>query len=154
MAWITSDVVEVLLQTDLSGDAYIDGLIDHAEALAEAEVGAKTEPVSAALQAVLAQIVARMWRAGKSAQANPAGLTMEQTGPFAMQDPNAGSAGLGLTNREIKALRRAAGLLQVGILPTTRGELETPHVIAPFAGVIDSTVETWDGLADTWEGGL
>lgn len=154
MAWIESDRVGTLLQTDLSADGYIDDLIDHAEALAEAEVGEQTEPVSAALQAVLAQIVARMWQGGQSAQVNPAALTMEQTGPFAMQNPNAGAAGLGLTNREIKALRRAAGKLAVGILPTTRGDLETPHVIDSWAGELDETVETMSGLNTTMNGGV
>lgn len=153
MAWITSAKVGVLLQTDLSSDTWIDDLIDHAQALAEAEVGTQTEPVSNALQAVLAQIVARMWQGGQSAQVNPAALTMEQTGPFAMQNPNAGAAGLGLTDREIKALRRAAGKLAVGILPTTRGDMETPWVIDRY-GVTDPTVETLSGLADTWDGGI
>lgn len=153
MAWITSDQVGVLLQTDLSADAYIDALIDHAEGLAEAVIGSQTDPVGAGLQAVLATIVARMWQAGRNAQSNPAGHSMEQTGPFAQQSPNAGAAGLGLTNREIKSLRKAAGLLSVGILPTTRGPLETPAVVDNY-GTTDPTVETWAGLADTWEGGI
>lgn len=152
MAWITSDAVETLLQTDLSSDAYIDDLIDHAQGLAEIEVGEQTEPVSAGLQAVLAQIVARMWRAGRGAQANPAGVSMEQTGPFMMQFPQPGAAGLGLTKAEVRLLRKAAGMLSVGVLPTTRGDLETPHVVDPY--VTDSTVETMSGLHETMDGGV
>lgn len=153
MAWITSANVGVLLQTDLSADTWIDDLIDHAQALAEGEVGTQDSP-SNALKAVLAQIVARMWQGGQSAQVNPAALTMEQTGPFAMQNPNAGAAGLGLTDREIKALRKAAGKLTVGVLPTTRGDLETPHVIESYYGLSDSTVETMAGLNSTMDGGV
>lgn len=152
MAWITSAQVGALLQTDLSDDDYIDDLITHAEGLAELEVGEQTEPVSAALQSVLSQIVARMWQAGRNAQANPGGFAMEQTGPFAIQSPNAGTAGLGLTNREIKALRKAAGLLSIGILPTTRGDLETPHVVNSFYDTLDPTVETIEGLIETMGG--
>lgn len=153
MAWITEEQVSTLLQTDLSEDSYIDGLITHAEGLAEAIIGTQTEPVSAGLQSVLATIVARMWQAGKNAQVNPGAFSMEQTGPFAIQSPNAGTIGLGLTNREVKALRKAAGLLSVGTLPTTRGPLETPAVVDNY-GDTDPTVETWAGLADTWEGGI
>ena len=134
MAWIESTQVDVLLQTDLSDDSYVTALIGHAQSLAENEIGTQDDP-STGLQAVLAQIVARMWQAGQSAQVNPAALQSDTTGPFTFQNPNAGAAGLGLTNREIKALRKAAGLRQVGILPTTRGDLETPAVVDSYFGV-------------------
>lgn len=121
-AWITSEPVAVLLQTDLSTDAYIDDLIDHAQHLAELEVGEQDTP-NAKLKAVLAQIVARMWQAGQSAQQNPAALQSEWTGPAGYQAPRAGAAGLGLTDRERSDLRRAVGLEGgLWVQPTSRGD--------------------------------
>jgi hypothetical protein len=127
MAWIERSAVETLLQTDLYDDEYVAALIDHAQALAESYVGEQDDP-DPKLRAVLAQITARMWQAGRSAQMNPAALQSETTGPFTFQNVNAGAAGLGLTNREIVALRRAAGMMSVGSLSTTRGRLDTPDV--------------------------
>lgn len=127
MAWITAEPVEVLLQTPLSSDTYIDGLIDHAQALAELEVGEQASP-SNGLKAVLAQIVARMWQAGKNAQANPAAMSMEVAGPFTFQTMSPGVAGLGLTDREKAALRKAVGVSPFWIQPTMANEvLETPQ---------------------------
>lgn len=128
MAWITTDAVTVLLQTDLTDDEYVEALINHAQALAEVEVGTVAEP-SAGLKAVLAQVVARMWQAGKNAQVNPAAMTMEVAGPFTFQTATAGVAGLGLTNREKDQLKKAAGSSPFWVQPTTRGDiLETPPI--------------------------
>jgi hypothetical protein len=128
MAWITKHQVEPVLRTELLTDQWIDGLIDHAQGLAEVEIGTQEEP-SAGIQAILAQVVARMWQDGESARVNPAGFAQETTGPFGFQDTSPGTAGLGLTNREKGALRRAAGLRVIGTLPTTRGDLETAAVV-------------------------
>lgn len=159
MAWIDDTAVSALLQQDLATDPYIGGLIDHAQALAEAEIGEQTDltppatgETPSAVQAVLAQIVARMWQAGQSARANPAALQSETTGPFTFQNPNAGAAGLGLTNRETRALRKAAGLVGVGTLPTTRGELETPAVIAS-TDYLDPTATDVFGDGSGWTHG-
>lgn len=141
MAWITSEQVETVLRTDLSTDVYIDDLIVQAQGLAEVEIPAQTEPVTQALQSVLVQIVARMWRAGKSAEINPAALQSETTGPHTFQDVQAGAAGLGLTNREIKALKKAAGVTGLWVQPTKRGDyLET----AP--GYDDELIDLTDPL--------
>lgn len=116
MAWITSTDVEPVLQTDLSSDDYIDGLIAHCEALAEGIVGEQDEPVSAQLKAVLAQIVARMWRGGRQAASNPEGFQSASIAEeFSYSVPTGAhiDAGLGLTNREKKDLRRAAGVAPV-----------------------------------------
>jgi hypothetical protein len=126
VAWITDFDVAALLQTDLSGDNYIDQLIVHAQGLAEVEIGTQSSP-SQGIKSVLAQIVARMWQAGQSAKINPAALAQQEAGPFRFENPNAGAAGLGLTNREKALLRKAAGKSDLYVQPTTRGDvLETP----------------------------
>jgi len=127
MAWITPSDVEPVLRTELTSDVFIDGLIDHAQGLAEVEIG-EQDPPSNAVKAVLAQIVARMWQDGESARVNPAGFAMETTGPFTLQDTTPGTAGLGLTNRERQSLKRAVGQMQISVLSTTRGDLETAFV--------------------------
>lgn len=130
MAWITSTAVEPLVQTDLSADTFISALINHAEALAEIEVGVQTEPVSAGLQAVLAQIVARMWRAGQGAAVNPGGFQSETSPEYGYSVPTGPTlaAGLGLTNQEKKDLKRAAGVNGLWVQPTTRGDVETARL--------------------------
>lgn len=141
--WITRSRVETVLQTSLSDDPYIEDLIEHAQGLAEIEVGKQTAP-SAGLKSVLAQIVARMWRAGQSAQVNPAGVQSETAGPFTYQDPNARSAGLGLTDREKKALRKAAGVSGLYVQPTIRADaLETP----PTRDLVEDVKDPIDKLA-------
>jgi len=147
--WITSEQVSILLQTDLSTDPYIDGLIVHAQGLAEGVIGTQEEPVSAALQSELANIVARMWQAGKAAQGNPAGYQSETAGPFTIQDTRGGTVGLGLTDRERKALRRAAGISPLAVVSTTRNDwLETPG-----RDRLDELSDPADPL-DEWLGGL
>jgi len=121
MAWIDGEAVAVLLQTELDDDEYVPALIDHAQALAEIEIGEQTAP-SAKLRAVLAQIVARMWQAGRNAQLNPAALTQDVAGPFSFQAGQvAGAAGLGLTNREKALLRKAVGRGDLYVQPLSRG---------------------------------
>jgi hypothetical protein len=145
MAWIDSARVETLLQRDLSEDPWIDGLIDHAQGLAEIVIGAQTEPVANRLQSALAQIVARMWQAGQSAQINPGALQSETTGPFTFQDVRAGAAGLGLTNREKELLRSAVGKTGLWVQPTTRGDhLETAPV---HHAELEDTTDPIDVLA-------
>lgn len=127
MAWITRADVSPILRTDLTLDEWVDGLIDYAQGLAEVEIGAQDDP-TVGLRSTLAAIVARMWQDGESARINPAGLSQETTGPFGFQDHNPGVAGLGLTNREIAALRKAVGRNTLGVVSTTRGDLETRPV--------------------------
>jgi hypothetical protein len=128
MAWIDKDAVEVLLATELDNDRYIGTLIDHAQSLAEIEVGEQDTP-TAQLKAVLCQIVARMWQAGQNARVNPAAMSMEVAGPFTFQTQNAGVAGLGLTDREKALLKKAAGIGPLWVQPTYIGErLETAPV--------------------------
>lgn len=139
MAWITEPQVSALLRTDLSADPYLGELIVQAQGLAEIEIPAQTEPVSQGLQSVLTQIVGRMWRAGMAAEMNPAALQSETTGPHTFQDTHSGSAGLGLTNREIRALKKAAGVTGLWVQPTKRAEnLET----APLGD--DDLIDTTD----------
>lgn len=159
MPWIDAERVATLLRTDLGSDTYVNGLITHAQALAENEIGAQSQPDQAdyettadfdkavtrwaALQALLAQITARMWQSGESAAINPAGFQSDTAGPFTIQDPRAGTAGLGLTDREIKALRKAAGTSSLWVQPTSRGErLET----APIHDQLEDTTDPIDTL--------
>lgn len=133
MAWIDASAVEPLLRQDLSADAYLPDLIAHVQGLIELEVGtvpvdATSSKPSASIQAVTAQIVARMYRETLKAEANPTDATLQQAGPFSMQQASSDTsrAGLGLTNREIDLLNRALGK-QTGfwIQPTSRGDLLT-----------------------------
>lgn len=144
MSWITIRQVETVLQTDLDADPYISDLIDHAQGLAEVEVGAQATP-SNKLKSVLAQIVARMWQAGQSAKQNPAGVGMEVAGPFTVQHTNAGVAGLGLTDREKKLLRQAVGKSGLWVQPTYRdNDLETA---GRYNDPLEDTTDPIDTLA-------
>jgi hypothetical protein len=135
--WITPDRVAAILKTDLSGDPWILELIAQAQGLVEIEVGPQTAP-SVGMQAALAQIVARMWRAGEDAKANPPGNQQQTVGPFSFQNNNGGAAGLGLTNREKAAVRKAAGKSGLWVQPTSRGDhLETAPNGARVADLTD-----------------
>jgi hypothetical protein len=125
-AWITSEIVGVLVRTDLSADTFIDDLIDHVQGLSENEIGEQADP-SNGLKAVFAEIVARKWRAGRAAEMNPAGFQSDSAGPYSMSDPGArAGVGLGLTDREKQDLRRAVGLGGMWLQPTSRSDrLET-----------------------------
>lgn len=125
-AWITHADVGALVHLDLSEDEWIEATIAHAQGLAELEIGEHDDP-SQGLKSTLAQIVARMWQAGESARTNRPANTGGQAGPFAFQNPHAGAAGLGLTEREKKQLRKAVGKGSLFTQPTTRGDqLATP----------------------------
>lgn len=123
MAWIEPEAI-----SDLIGDTFDEGLIDftidHAQALAEIEVGEQEVPLPRGLKAVLTQIVIRMLRSFEEARTNPTGLTQESLGSYSYSISTV--AGLGLTNAEKKLLRKAAGLSGIGVLRITRGPLETP----------------------------
>jgi hypothetical protein len=148
MAWITSAQVSVVLQTDLSADTWIDDLIDHVQGLAEVEIGTQTEPVGLGLQSVFAQIVARMWRAGKAAASNPSGYQSEQIDDYRYATPVGGApivAGLALTKTERAALKKAVGQSQFWVQPTMQNAgLETAgpgtrgqHPNPPPAALVD-----------------
>lgn len=131
MPWIEPDAVAVLVQTDLTDDPWIPGLIDHAEQLIEAEIGAQDEyaGLPAGLAAITAQVVARLWRAGKAANVNPAGHNMEVLGPHTFQAGNL-QAGWGLTRGEKDALAKFRSKLWVQ--PTHVADaLESPPGLIP-----------------------
>lgn len=128
MAWIEPEAI-----SDLLGDTFdvglVDFTIDHAQALAEIEVGEQDEPYPRGLRAVLTQIVIRMLRSFEEARTNPAGVTQEQLGSWSQTVSVV--AGLGLTTAEKKLLRKAAGLgPSIGVLRMTRGPLETAGPIS------------------------
>ena len=128
MAWIEPEAI-----SDLLGDTFDEGLvdftIDHAQALAEIEIGEQDEPLPRGLRAVTTQIVIRMLRSFAEARSNPEGLNQETLGAWSYSI--SAVAGLGLTTAEKKLLRKAAGLgPSIGVLRMTRGPLETPGPIS------------------------
>lgn len=132
--WITLTDVEPLLQRSLEADEWIAPLILHGQGLVEAEISTQDPTdLPVGLTAILAQIVARLWRAGQAANANPAGNQQETLGPHTFTAGNF-SAGWGLTNGERDQLARYRSKLWVQ--PTHRADnLETPPgLIADTAG--------------------
>jgi hypothetical protein len=123
MAWITPHQVGAVLHTDLSGDPWIDDLIEHVEGLCEVEIGEQDEPISRRLAAVVTQIAARMWRAAVAAEGNPEGISQETIGAYSYSQSTI--AALGLTNAEKDSLRKAVGRTGLWVQPTTRGPVET-----------------------------
>jgi len=123
MTWLHHDDIEPLLQTSLADDEWIDRLISHTQGLVEAEIGVQ-DPAAlpAGLLEVVAQIAARLWRAGKAAAANPPGHQQESLGPYQYSAGRL-EAGWGLTQHERDQLARFRNPLQV--LTTTRGDVET-----------------------------
>lgn len=121
MAWIEPEAISNLL-----GDTFDEGLtdfvIDHAQALAEIEIGEQDTPTSR-VKAVMVGIVIRMLRSFEEARTNPSGITQEALGAYSYSVSSV--AGLGLTNAEKRQLRKAAGLSQLGVVRITRGGLET-----------------------------
>lgn len=131
MPWITYEDVEPIIQTGLSDDPYIEGLIDHVQGLAESVIGDQgSGPLDPGpLASVFAEIVARRWRGGKAASSNPAGYQSESVEDYSYSVPTgshlAGNAGLGLTKAERKDLKAAVGRTGLWVQPTTRGNVET-----------------------------
>lgn len=145
MAWITPEEVTAVFPDLATEDTdYIQALIDQVQGLAEVIIGAQATP-SAGLKATMNQIVVRFWRGNKAATANPSGHQSESVEDYSYSDPTGGSfsqaSGLGLTDREKKALRSAVGRTGLWVQPTTRGNVET----APRQNDADEWVE--GGLA-------
>lgn len=149
--WIDTADIEALLQTALSTDPWIAGVVRHAEQLVEAEIGAVDEAaVPAGLAAVGAQIAARLWRAGRAAVGNPAGNAQETLGPHSFTAGNL-AAGFGLTRAERDQLARFRNPLWVQ--PTHQSSsLQTPGgLIADTAGgdpillIADDDLEVTEG---------
>lgn len=133
-AWLEPEDVAVLIQTDLSDDPWIEGVIAHAQSLVEGEVGEQDESdLPAGLVAITTQIAARLWRAGRAANVNPAGNTQETLGPHSVTAGNF-DAGWGLTRREQEQLGKFRSPLWVQ--PTHAADaLETPAgLLADTAG--------------------
>lgn len=64
------------------------------------------------------------------ASRNPAGVVQEQAGPFGRSFGADAAARLYLTALDKSVLRAAAGLSAIGTIAVTRGDIETPTVIA------------------------
>lgn len=79
------------------------------------------ENVPADIPGVVASMVERATR-------NPSGTTQETAGPFSRSFGSDAATRLYLTKMEKLVVRAAVGRLSVGVLPTSRGDLETPAV--------------------------
>jgi hypothetical protein len=97
-------------------------MVDHVQGLAESVIGSQDSP-SAGLKSVVVEIVRRF----VAALSDDPNVTQESLGSWAQSRGH----GLGLTDREIGALRRAAGDSGLWVQPTHRNiQLETELV--PF----------------------
>lgn len=76
------------------------------------------------LRTVCAAVAARLIR-------NPAGVAQETVGPFSVSHGTSAVPGAWLTRWERLRLRRAAGLIGVTVLSTTRGPFETRPIDLP-----------------------
>lgn len=124
MAWITpADVTVVYSTASLTADQ-----IAHLQGLAEGCIGPQTEPVRASLKAVMVDIGFRFWRGLQAAAANPAGYQAERTPEYGYEHPAPGPilSGFGLTDKECRALKKAAGVGGLSTIRVSRGAVETP----------------------------
>lgn len=136
MTWIEPEDVGTLLQTDLSEDPWIAGTITHTVELIEGEIGAQDpDDLPTGLAAQAAQIAARLWRAGKAANSNPAGNQQDTLGPHSFTAGGL-TAGFGLTQREKDDLDKFKTNSALWVQPTNRGDaLETPgELVADTSG--------------------
>lgn len=117
MPWITPTDIETVY-----GAAVTEGFIAHVQALAESCIGTQ-ETVSDQLKAAFVDVV---YRKHLAATENPSGMSSEMLGAYQYQQPN--SPGLGLTKNDCRLLKKAVGRMGLWVLPTTRGQLETPPV--------------------------
>lgn len=124
MAWITSEEIEAVYPSaDLTS-----AQIAHLQGLAEGCTGPQEEPVSARLKAALIEVAYRFWRGQQAAAVSPEGYQAERTPEYGYEHPAGGPvmSGFGLTDRECKALRTAAGVSSMWVQRVSRGEVETP----------------------------
>lgn len=84
--------------------------------------GDELEDVPDDIPGVVTQMVERATR-------NPSGATAESAGPFARSFGPEAAQKLYLTAADKLVIRAAVGSTGIGTLPTTRGHMETPHVI-------------------------
>jgi hypothetical protein len=115
MAWIEVADVTAVYPTPEPSEA----LIYHVQALAEIEIGEQDEPVSNGIKAVMVQIVHRFALAGLTDD----NIQQETIGGYSYT--RSAVAGLGFTNAEKRALRKAAGIGDLSTVDFTRGDLET-----------------------------
>lgn len=135
MAWITpDDVADVYPAADLTEEQ-----IDHLQGLAEGCVGQLSEPVSRAVKSIMVDIAWRFWRGLQAADVSPEGYQRETTPEYSYEYPAAGPilTGFGLTDKECRALRRAAGVTGLGVQRVSRGAVETPSRTNSTAAILD-----------------
>ena len=124
MAWITpSDV------SDVYPDATVTtAQLAHIQGLAEGCIGAQTEPVSNAIKAVMVDVAWRFWRGVQASATNPEGYQAERTPEYGYEHPAGGPilSGFGLTDKECRALKKAAGVSGLSTIRVSRGAVETP----------------------------
>lgn len=90
---------------------------------AEGEIDEGDDPVMwDAVQQVVVLVAERVWK-------NPNGLTQEGTGPFSHTVEAWAALGCALRDEEKEMLTGSpSGVLGIGLLTVTRGDLETPSV--------------------------
>lgn len=124
MAWITVvDVTAVYPAATITADQ-----LAHLEGLAEGCIGPQSEPVSAALKAVMVDVAWRFWRGVQASATNPEGYQAERTPEYGYEHPAGGPilSGFGLTDKECRALKKAAGVSGLSTIRVSRGAVETP----------------------------
>jgi hypothetical protein len=116
MSWVTPENVEAVYPNSNVSAAFI----AHVQSLAEICVGEHDEP-SAKLKAAFTDVVYRKHLATVN---NPEAVNQETLGSYSYS--MTGAPGLGLTDKDCKSLKKAAGLSGLWVQPTTRGPVETP----------------------------
>lgn len=136
MAWITpEDVADVYP----AASSLTEEQIDHLQGLAEGCVGSLTEPVSRAVKSIMVDIAWRFWRGLQAAEISPEGYQRETTPEYSYEYPAAGPVltGFGLTDKECRALKKAAGVTGLSVQRVSRGAVETPSAASRITAILD-----------------
>lgn len=96
--------------------------------------------VPGAIPGVVAAMVERATR-------NPSGTVQETAGPFSRSFGSSAAERLYMTKAEKMVVRAASDRSQIGVIPTTRGPLETRSIMDPDH---DSWVENEPSLPAGW----
>lgn len=77
---------------------------------------------------------------------NPDGYTQETAGPFSRSFGSEAAQRLFMTSMEKLVIRAACGSTGISVLPTTRGDLETPSVVDYGLDLPEEDLDTLTGL--------
>lgn len=148
-ALATADDLEVLLGQPPTNVAGAEALLARASAIVRAYAGqtwldddeSELVDVPGDIPGVVAGMVERATR-------NPDGITQEQAGPFARSFGPEAAQRLYLDKWEKLVVRAAAGIPTsgIGVLETTRGDIETPAVASDASRFPEETKEGLDSI--------